>query len=100
MAMMRRLGFFIVVSVLLCASASAQHPGSVYPGSLDTPARLGETANNAFSTLAVPLTANATTLTLVNASSFPNSAFVSVGQEIISYSGKSGNTLTGLIRGE
>lgn len=100
MAMMRRLGFFIVVSVLLCASASAQNPGSVYPGSLDTPARLGETANNAFSTLAVPLTANATTLTLVNASSFPNSGFVSVGQEIISYSGKSGNTLTGLIRGE
>jgi len=90
----------IAAQLALCAHVFAQNPGSVYPGSLDTRARLGETANNAFSTLAAQMTASDTTASLVNASKFASTGFITIGSEIISYSGKSGNSLTGLIRGE
>ena len=53
----------------------------------------------ATSTLSGDLTATATTITLADASSFPNSGTVLIGSELISYTGKSGNQLTGATRG-
>jgi hypothetical protein len=97
---MKKLLLSLLFIVAIFPSVFAQNPGSVYPGSIDTRARLGETANNAFSTLAAQMTASDTTATLVNASKFASTGFITIGSEIISYSGKSGNQLIGLIRGE
>jgi hypothetical protein len=75
-------------------------PGtSSFPTSLDTVANLFEVANNATSTLASGIASGDTSLTLANASSFPSSGAVSIDSEIIYYTGKSTNTLTGLTRG-
>lgn len=61
---------------------------------------LGSPFDTAYSTLATSLATNATTLTLVSASSFPTvGGVVLVGSEEIQYAGVSGNTLTGLVRG-
>lgn len=38
-------------------------------------------------------------IALVSATSFPSGGWISVGDEIISYTGKSGNNLTGITRG-
>lgn len=43
--------------------------------------------------------ASDTTLTLLNASPFPSTGTILIDQELITYSGKSGNDLTGLTRG-
>jgi hypothetical protein len=40
-----------------------------------------------------------TTISLINASSYPNSGIVQIDSEKISYTGLSGNTLTGCVRG-
>jgi len=45
------------------------------------------------------VTSSATSLTLVNANSYPNSGTVTIGSEVISYTGKSGSVLTGCTRG-
>jgi len=51
------------------------------------------------STLSSGINASVTTLTMASASSFPTSGRVIIGSELISYTGVSGNTLTGLTRG-
>lgn len=48
--------------------------------------------------LADTITDSSTTLRLTNASRFPNTGTVYIDNELISYSGKSGNTLQGLTR--
>jgi hypothetical protein len=54
----------------------------------------------AYSTLSTSLGATATTLTLVSATNFPSTGGVlKVNSEQIYFAGKSGNTLTGLVRG-
>jgi hypothetical protein len=76
-------------------------PGtSVYPTSPDTIANLFEVANNAMSTLGAAITSGDTSLQLANAASFPSSGAVTIDDEIIYYTGKSTNTLTGLSRGQ
>jgi hypothetical protein len=76
-------------------------PGtSAYPTSLDTISNLFEVANNAMSTLATAITSGDTSLTLANAASFPSSGALTIDNEIIYYTGKSTNTLTGLSRGQ
>ena len=57
------------------------------------------TVPGATSTLNGALTAVATTITLADASSFSTSGSVRVNDEIITYSGKSSNDLTGCTRG-
>ena len=59
----------------------------------------GQEAATFTSTLSSGINASVTTLTMASASSFPSSGRVIVNQEIISYTGVSGNTLTGLTRG-
>lgn len=54
----------------------------------------------AFSTLNGGITATATTLTLASTASFPSTGgIIRIDSEIISYTGVSGATLTGLVRG-
>ena len=70
-----------------------------YPGAIDTTTTLLDAVNNVQSTLAASLSSTATSLTLASASAFPSAGVVSIESEIIHYSGKSGNNLTGLTRG-
>ena len=55
--------------------------------------------SNSYSTLASGITASATSLTLASASSFQISGIIKIDSEQISYTGVSGNSLTGLVRG-
>lgn len=72
---------------------------SNYPTSVDTVVELVEAANNAADTLNGGIDAIATSLTLNDASEFTNSGIVAIEAELLSYTGRSGNTLTGLTRG-
>jgi len=51
------------------------------------------------STLSSGINASVTSLTLASASSFASSGTVQIGSELITYTGNSGNTLSGLTRG-
>ena len=57
------------------------------------------TFTGATSTLAGAEAADQTTITLADASSFPSSGAIKIGTEVITYSGKSTNDLTGCARG-
>ena len=57
------------------------------------------TFTGATSTLAGAEAADQTTITLADASSFPGSGAIKIGTEVITYSGKSTNDLTGCVRG-
>ena len=60
----------------------------------------GGTVSGTFtSTLASGINASVTSLTLASASSFPTSGTVQIGSELITYTGVTSNTLTGLTRG-
>ena len=63
------------------------------------PVRYEVTNEGARSKLANAISNTVTSLTLKDAYDFPNAGTVYIGNEIISYTGKSGNTLTGLTRG-
>lgn len=68
-----------------------------------TPIRSTVSLTNPFTTITGTLlngiNATQTTLTLTNASTFPNSGKVKIGTEVIAYANKSGNDLLGLTRG-
>ena len=49
--------------------------------------------------LSIDITASATSLPLINVSSYPNTGTVVIGAEQIIYTSKTGNALTGLVRG-
>jgi hypothetical protein len=51
------------------------------------------------STLSSGINASVTSLTMASSTSFPSSGTVQVGSELITYTGNSGNTLSGLTRG-
>lgn len=70
-----------------------------YPTSLDTVVELVEAANNAADTLSAGISAGDTSLTLTDAAEFAASGIVAIENELLSYTGKSGSTLTGLTRG-
>jgi len=59
----------------------------------------GSEAGTFTSTLASGINASVTSLTMASASSFPTSGTVQIGQELITYTGVTSNTLTGLTRG-
>jgi len=56
-------------------------------------------ASTIYSTLASDISDTDTTITLVDASSFPTSGTIRIAEEQITYTGKSGNNLTGCTRG-
>lgn len=93
------LAFFILF--LLAVPAVGQQPGTIrFPTNLDTPVSLFEVANRSTSTLNGGITSGATSLVLTSGATFPNSGAITINAEIIYYTGKSTNTLTGLIRGQ
>lgn len=75
-------------------------PGVVnYPATLDTAVSLIEAANNAATTLAAPLLAGAASADLTSAATLPASGTLSLlTGEVLVYTGKASNTLTGLVR--
>ena len=74
-------------------------PGTIkYPVAPDTLDSLIRASNRTNSTLNGAIENVVTTLTLADASAFPASGTISISSEIIYYTGKSGNQLTGLIR--
>lgn len=75
-------------------------PGTLnFPTSYNDSISLFEVANRANSNLNGAINNSVTSLTLVDASLFPNSGAISIDSEICYYTGKSTNTLTGLVRG-
>ena len=56
-------------------------------------------ASLTFSTLSADITATSTTISLIDASSFPVSGEIRIAEERITYTGKSSNDLTGGVRG-
>lgn len=76
------------------------------PASVDSAATIPTAVNNVVALLDGALSADNygngganQSLSLVSASSLPNVGWISIGPEIISYTGKSTNTLTGITRG-
>jgi hypothetical protein len=72
---------------------------SNYPTSLDTVVELIQAANNAQTTLNGALTANATTVAVISTALFANTGCFAVDNELISYTGKTGTSFTGCVRG-
>lgn len=63
--------------------------------------KLALTRNDArMRTLAAPLSATDTSLTVTDASGMPSAGTLCIGSEVIVYAGRNGNTLTGLKRGQ
>jgi hypothetical protein len=92
----------LVLLFALTSQVLAQTPGtSSYPTSLDGTVSLFEVSNNAHSTLTSAITSGATSLTLASGGGalFPSSGAISIDNEILYYTGKSTDTLTGLLRG-
>jgi hypothetical protein len=59
----------------------------------------GQQAGQFTSTLSSSINASVTSLTMASSSSFPSSGTVLIGSELITYTGNSGGTLSGLTRG-
>lgn len=72
---------------------------SNYPTSLDTVVELIQAANYAQTTLNGALTANATTVAVISTALFANTGCFAVDNELISYTGKTGTSFTGCVRG-
>lgn len=91
----------IFLPLLLIFSAFGQNtPGTLnYPTTLDNQDSLFRTNDKAQSTLATAVNSSATAVTVANAVAFPISGALIIDNEIIFYTAKSGNNLTGLIRG-
>ena len=70
-----------------------------YPASLDTAVELIQAANNAADTLFAAIGASDASLQLLDSTEFADSGIVAIGTELASYTAKSGNLLTGLVRG-
>jgi len=79
-----------------------------FPASLDDADTLIRAANNAITTLASGITSGSTTISLTSATAFTTSGIATIIDnpasptliEIITYTGKSGNDLTGVLRGQ
>ncbi|HSP97140.1 MAG TPA: hypothetical protein VL049_07830, partial [Candidatus Dormibacteraeota bacterium] len=82
---------------------TCSNPGASDPGGTAVPATCtnGKVTVGTVtgSTLANAISASDTTIPLVDASSFPESGIVQIGDELITYTGKDGNSLTGATRG-
>jgi hypothetical protein len=94
-------GFLILALCAIAEPVYAQTPGTVrFPTNLDTSVSLFETANRSTSTLNGGIGSGDTSLVLTSGATFPSSGAITINAEIIYYTGKSMNTLTGLIRGQ
>lgn len=72
-----------------------------YPTAVDDATSLGDAANRFATTLQAPgLTAGATSMTVASTTGAPTSGALTVDSEEIYYTGKTGTTFTGLLRGQ
>lgn len=102
---MKRFSLFVIallfVTVFSGFAFAQGSPGtSRFPANLDTSDTLFQVANGVRSNLNGSISGGDVNLSLVNASLFPSSGAVSIDGEILYYTGKSGNQLTGLIRAQ
>jgi hypothetical protein len=70
-----------------------------YPAALDDAISLRGASNNSETTLSVDLTSGATTATVVSTSTFPSAGVITLDGELVTYTGKTSTTFTGLGRG-
>src|SRR5205809_763601 len=75
-------------------------PGTAnFPAALDDATSLFSRFNNAATTLSVALAIGDTTASVASTTGFPSSGAISIESEVIYYTGKTGTTFTGLLRG-
>lgn len=72
---------------------------TAFPSALDDASTLIEASNDAATTLTAVLGVSDTSATCADTSEFANSGFIVIDSEVLSYTGKTPTTLTGLIRG-
>ncbi len=99
---MKRIFSIIAFLMILAATPafSQDQPGVVkYPAALDSAASLGEPRNSARTTLSLAVTSTATTLSVITTTGFSDSGFLSIENEIVTYTGKTLNSFTGVTRG-
>jgi hypothetical protein len=72
---------------------------SNFPTTLDTAVELIQPANNAQTTLSGNLTDSATSIVVVSTATFSPTGLIAIGNELITYTGKTSTTFTGCIRG-
>lgn len=70
-----------------------------FPTALDTAASILDAVNDASSLLAASISSSDTSLTVADASLFPTAGIARIDDEFLTWTGKSTNTLTGLVRG-
>ena len=70
-----------------------------FPSTVKTNADLLSAANNASTTLSSGINDSVATIPVVSAAPFPTESVVSIGDEIVKYTGKTSNSLTGCTRG-
>lgn len=70
-----------------------------FPASLDTADTLIQAADNALTTLSAAIDASVTTLPVISTATFPTSGIIAIGDELISYTGKTSTSFTGCTRG-
>jgi hypothetical protein len=96
---MKRLCSLTLV-LLLCVNARAQTPGTVtYPTTIDTPDALFRASDDARSVLTDNVNSSDATFHVTSATSFPATGAFVIDNEIAYYTGKTSNTLTGVVRG-
>jgi hypothetical protein len=100
--MLRRVLVILTIGLLLLSLALAQdQPGqNRFPTALNSAASLIETADNARTVLKASLPANATSMTVTSTAAFPATGLLVIdGRSIVSYTGKTATTFTGLVWG-
>jgi hypothetical protein len=84
----------------LAASGLGQTPGTVqYPTSQDTTVTLFETTDSAATVLTLSITSSATFANVTSTTKFPSTGSLVIDSEVIYYTGKTGTSFTGLLRG-
>lgn len=75
-------------------------PGTLnYPASLDDVVSLFESGNNLATSLSVAVLVGDATINVLSTTGFPSTGSISIDAEIIYYTGKTGTTFTGCVRG-
>ena len=105
---MRRLLLSTLLLLIPFSVFAQDQPGQVkYPAAVDSAASLVEVRDNATAILGSSLSASATSIIVASSgnstatTNFPASGFLVVdGREVVSYTGKTANSFTGVLRGQ
>lgn len=96
---MKRI-LLLLVFLVFSVSARGQTPGTQqYPTALDTPCTLYTASNFARTTLTASLSSSATTITVASTTLFPSCGSAMINGEIVTWTGKTSTTFTGVTRG-